>query len=420
MLASIKERSVSNSFLNMRFGRCIMKQGETLDERKRKSDNQSWLFHFASSLDDAMDIGLRRIRKRLGLSGIPKIQAYAGYADQTKIHLRGRVLTNPPIGSDFQEDGWWDNLTASIQRIASDEVPGVEVEAIVGDQCGTTFSDREGYFHIAIPRPTKPDSLAFWSNAQLRIVNQPRVKPEDSETECPFLTVPDEAKLMVISDVDDTILHTGATDLLTMAKLTFFGNARTRAPLDGISELYSSFQHGIQAKPLNPVFYVSSSPWNLYDLLEDFMELNAIPKGPIFLRDLGFDKDKFFKTGHDHKLFQALRLIETFPQLPVILFGDSGQDDARLYSELAQSHSEQIAAIFIRDIDPDMDSAHDLKVNNYIRLSEQAGVPMYRIQDSDEAARLATKLGLLSPKHLGDIHEETSRDRQRPDGLVEP
>ena len=75
----------------------------------------------------------------------------------------------------------------------------------------------------------------------------------------------------------------------------------------------------------NPIFYVSSSPWNLYDLLEDFMELNAIPCGPIFLRDIGTDAGKFIKTpGHGHKLERARELIERFPTLRWVLLGDSG------------------------------------------------------------------------------------------------
>ena len=30
---------------------------------------------------------------------------------------------------------------------------------------------------------------------------------------------------------------------------------------------------------------MSSSPWNIYDVIAEFMELQNIPKGPIVLRD---------------------------------------------------------------------------------------------------------------------------------------
>ena len=112
----------------------------------------------------------------------------------------------------------------------------------------------------------------------------------------------------------------------------------------------------------NPIFYVSSSPWNLYDLLDDFLELNAIPAGPIFLRDIGTDTGKFIKTpGHGHKLERARTLIARNPQLRWVLLGDSGQADAELYAEAAQEFGDRIAAIYIRDVDPDADSPLDTR-----------------------------------------------------------
>ena len=41
----------------------------------------------------------------------------------------------------------------------------------------------------------------------------------------------------------------------------------------------------------NPLFYVSSSPWNVYDVITQFLELQGIPHGPVMLRDvdIGFD-----------------------------------------------------------------------------------------------------------------------------------
>ena len=37
----------------------------------------------------------------------------------------------------------------------------------------------------------------------------------------------DDAQFGVISDIDDTIVRTNATNLLRMAQITFFNNART-------------------------------------------------------------------------------------------------------------------------------------------------------------------------------------------------
>ena len=311
-------------------------------------------------------------------------------------------------------------MTNTVQRFASDEVPGVKIQASAGGTSGTTTSDAEGYFHIDLPRDVKNNDELLWSPAQFRVVDHESISPESSATFCQVMYAPPTAEYAIISDVDDTILHTGATDIATMAKLTFFGNARTRAPLDGVAKLYELMQHAgdLSNMPTNPIFYISSSPWNLYDLLEDFLELNAIPTGPLLLRDLGFDQNKFLKNGHDHKLVKARNLMRLYKHLPFILFGDSGQEDAKLYAIAAEEFGSRIKAIFIRDIDPDVSSEHDAKMSNFIRRSETAGVPMHLVRDSVEISALAHEYGLLPASAKSPIHAATQRDRNRKRGLI--
>ncbi|WP_442505577.1 App1 family protein [Novipirellula sp. SH528] len=383
---------------------------------------RTWLTQTASSADDVMDAGIRRLRKRLGRCGVPNIQPYIGYATRGAIRLHGRVLTNPPLDPDFESDRWWQNLSNAIGRFASDEVPNVMVKATAGGSAGSTHSDNEGYFHFDLPRETGGGDQIFWSPAIMQIAGDNGSPSQSSTTTCDVMYVPDHAKFGIISDIDDTILHTGAIDIATMAKLTFLGNARTRAPLCGVAKLYEMLQHDgdIESEPLNPIFYVSSSPWNLYDLLEDFLELNAIPKGPILLRDLGFDENKLFKEGHEHKLVKARRLMQQYESLQFVLFGDSGQEDARLYAEAAKEFGSRIRAIFIRDIDPGLSSEHDQRVDIHVRASRAAGVPMYLVSDSTEVARIAIEHRLIPASALAEIATATQRDRQRKENILQP
>lgn len=383
---------------------------------------QQWVMHTTSSLDDIFDAGVRRLRKRIGCIGVPQIQPYRGYASKDTIRLHGRVLTNPPLDLDIHSDRWWQNLSNTMQRFASDEVPNAAISGFANGETASTFSDAEGYFYIDLPRDRSRSEELFWSPAELRIENSHQIVAEASATTCKVMFVPAQAKYGIISDIDDTILYTGATDIATMAKLTFFGNARTRAPLDGVANLYELMQcQGDVANPeTNPIFYVSSSPWNLYDLLEDFLELNAIPSGPLLLRDLGFDRNKFLKSGHDHKLDKVRSLMDLFDEIPFVLFGDSGQEDARLYAAAAEEFGSRIIAGFIRDIDPHNDSHHDQKVDAYIQTAAKAGVPIYRVQDSTEAAERAINHGLLPPQALDEVQAATQRDRQRDAGILQP
>ena len=63
-------------------------------------------------------------------------------------------------------------------------------------------------------------------------------------------------------------------------------NAFTRKTFSGASIFYNALLDGMVNGGKNPFFYVSSSDWNLYDLLVDFCDLHKIPKG-VFMLNLG-------------------------------------------------------------------------------------------------------------------------------------
>ena len=61
-----------------------------------------------------------------------------------------------------------------------------------------------------------------------------------------------------------------------------------RLPFPGVAAFLRALYAGAGGGERNPLFYVSSSPWNIYDLLSEFFSLNDIPIGPVlFLRDWG-------------------------------------------------------------------------------------------------------------------------------------
>jgi phosphatidate phosphatase APP1 len=84
-----------------------------------------------------------------------------------------------------------------------------------------------------------------------------------------------------------------------------------------------------------------------------------------------------------------------------------------LYAEIAEQYPSRILAIYIRDVDPDHDSAHDLKVDDIIRRSEQLGVPFVRVADSTMVAEHAASLGLISSAILDDVEHDVEVDKQR-------
>jgi len=359
--------------------------------------------------DDHVDSARRRLHARLGLQQPRHVAAYRGFDDGRTVELSGRVLAETPAGGPGERDGWWDNLLNTYRRFESDEVPGVSLRIRFRDAEAEVVTDHEGYFFARLePRATASDCL--WENASVAMLDGTLLTVQ------PVLQVSPRARIGIISDIDDTLLHSSITDWKTAAQLTFLHNARTRKPLPGVAALYTALQAGVgAAAPMNPLFYVSSSPWNLYDLLDDFLELNAIPAGPIFLRDLGTDEGKFFKSqGHGHKLQRARDLIQRMPHLRWVLLGDSGQADAELYAEAAREFGDRIAAVYIRDVDPGDDSPLDAGVDGHIESIAGTRVPMMRVHDSMVVAEHAASLGLIDSAALPRIAREVGLDYERP------
>ena len=338
-----------------------------------------------------------------------RICAYRGYATHERVHISGRVLSSKTPGDRPDGESLWRTLRDTYRRFKTDEVPNVPVTIRFEDQEETVVTDAEGYYHAELSRSGQHDEM--WLTADARC----DCRGAEISATHELVTPTHDAEFGIISDLDDTVIETNMTSILTAAKLTFMGNAKTRKPLEGVAALYASFANGKAGRPVNPIFYASSSPWNLYDLLCDFMELNEIPKGPIFLRDWGIDRTKFIAPrGHREKLERAVKIIADYPELPFVLVGDSGQHDAGLYAEAATLHPDRIKAIYIRDVDPATATKRDDEVRAHIKTAARHGVPMLLAPTSEAMAHHAAEIGLIPARKEAEVRVEVAKDHDRP------
>jgi phosphatidate phosphatase APP1 len=333
------------------------------------------LHHAAADLERRLDrrAAGRPVTKRLLIS------PYRGFGRRNEILIRGRVLVDKRITRASAAEPLWRNLLNTYRRFQSDEVAGARVVASYRDAVVETVTDEEGYFNIRL------QSDAFtpgWHEVPLTL-------PDFQVSAVAHAIVPlPDAPFGIISDIDDTIVHTHATSLLAMTR-SIVNNAAARLPFEGIAELYRALH-----VDRNPIFYVSSSPWNLYELLHDFMEINGIPHGPMFLQDWGISDTTLIMAAHtDHKLAQIRTLVDYYPELKFILIGDSGQHDPEIYLRVIQAHPGRILAAFIRDVTPDL---RDHAVAAIIEQAKSAGVEMLYVRDSADALHHARRLGLVS------------------------
>jgi phosphatidate phosphatase APP1 len=369
---------------------------------------RQYLKDFAINADDHLDSARRRIDARFGFNRPRHISAYRAFSDGEQVELFGRVLARPPLGGPRNDDQWWENLLNTYRRFSGDDVPGVALQARFGNASAQTTTDAEGYYRVRLPVDGMPAGT-LWENASVALADGSLLTPQ------PVMQVDPRAGFAVISDIDDTILQSSIVEWKTAAQLVFLHNARTRKPLLGVGHLYQAFQAGVKADVRNPIFYVSNSPWNLYDLLDDFLELNAIPFGPLFLRKMGLHPEEVLGGGSgDHKLQRVRELIQQFPTLRWVLLGDSGQRDAETYSAIAQEFGDRIIAIYIRDVDPDPDTPRDQTVDGFIKKIAGTQVPMLLVADSIAIAEHAQGLGLIDAAAIPGIATEVGQDAQRP------
>ncbi len=363
--------------------------------------------------DNQVDQLRARLRQRLGYRYAPlQIIPYRTFGTAEEIMLAGRVLETAEDFEPEDDDTLWDNLEAMYRRFASKEVPGVQLSARYESATANTVTDNEGYFQTTLQIPAHSTPPGGWIKVQVETLNSADFGQERSAAEADVLIPPATATYGVISDIDDTVVVSHAFNLLKMARMLFLNNARTRMPFPGVAAFYQALQRGASGHDLNPIFYVSSSAWNVYDLLVDFMQLNEIPSGPLLLTDYGANQSGFLFSGHSvHKMQAIRRILDTYPHLPFILIGDSGQRDPEIYQRVVEEYPGRILAIYIRDV-TQADRAAEIQV---IRDALQAGnVPMLLEADSMAAARHAAAQGYIQPEARADVSEKVEEDQSAP------
>jgi phosphatidate phosphatase APP1 len=321
-------------------------------------------------------------RRRVRRARTVAIAPYRGFGRSGELLIRGRVLVEKNITKASAAEPVWRNVLNAWRRFESDEVAGARVRAAYRDAVVETVSDEEGHFQVRLAPMTTIDPSILWHEVSLSLA-------ESDVTATGHVLVPsDRAEFGVISDIDDTIVQTGATSVKTMLRSVMLQNAAMRLPFEGVGELYRALHRNA-----NPIFYVSSSPWNLYDVLEHFKALNGIPPGPMFLQDFGIDEATFIHDAHDvHKLREIQTIFDYYPSLSFVLIGDSGQHDPEIYLRVVQANATRIRAVIIRDVTGDV---RDKSVAALADQLKSSGVKMLYVGSSAEALEHVRELGLV-------------------------
>jgi phosphatidate phosphatase APP1 len=341
-----------------------------------------------------------------------EVLAYRGYGNLTRAYVSGRAVELRNVSASTDSDSTLRNLLNTYRRADSDPLPFASVKVEYADLSTTLKADDEGFFHgwIELEKPVAGDKE--WNEYKAHLVAPVHDQVHTKESVGEILVPPSSARFGVISDIDDTVIQSRVSNFLQAARTVMLGNARTRLPFPGVAAFYRALRNGGGGDEKNPIYYVSSSPWNIYDVIAEFMDVQEIPRGPILLRDWDIGWGLLASSRHfDHKGAAIRNILQLHPAMEFILVGDTSQHDPEIYRKIVAEFPKRIRAIYIRDVTLNAERSQAVK-----KLAEEIladGSTLILAENTLAAARHAAEQGWIASEALPDIGEEKKADEGR-------
>ncbi|MEP6927423.1 MAG: phosphatase domain-containing protein [Ginsengibacter sp.] len=296
---------------------------------------------------------LRRLKHKIlflfRLDHHPVIRVYNGYGSSGKIIAFGHVLKLSPMLRKTYRHNWVVNLFSMLRLFM---VKPYKCAKLSMEWDGTLLhaqAQDDGFFKFewSPAVPPKPG----WHNISVNLEEEKYVAQKIHGTG--EVNIPFHSTYAFVSDIDDTFLISHSSRLRKRLYVLFTKNARSRKPFAGVVNHYQLLAASAQKENIsNPFFFVSSSEWNLFDFIKEFSRENGLPKGVYLLSELKRLKE-VWKTGqnkHATKFFRIVRIIEAYPHLRFVLFGDDSQEDPNIYSSLVKHFPDKIYSVYIRRV----------------------------------------------------------------------
>jgi len=200
--------------------------------------------------------------------------------------------------------------------------------------------------------------------------------------------LPASSALLVVSDIDDTVL---VSEVPTKVKLIYNSLLRSvanRRPVPGVPDAYRNIRDVTGSSGL--FVYLSASPAAMERFIGAFLNQNGFPDGLLITGDrLSSSKEKTVA----HKTAWLSRLAGLFPGAPMLLIGDSGEQDPEIYTAFAVRGMARIRGVIIRGIG----QVDEKRKNALGRQLEKAGIPFFVWRGPEELRAVLARLGFRTP-----------------------
>lgn len=388
-------RSASN-----RLGAALRSTGSVADRAARSAQTA----RLVSSFEERVSAARRERKIGKGTLRATHIAAYRGFGSHGQASFIVRVVEEPVVPDAAGVVADPKVVRTNLRRFVALALPGVHLHLLFQGNRSDAHSDRHGYARASVVTgQLDPDWYEY------HCVTEPDDRSEAPQIVTGEFLVPDPDALIVVSDVDDTVLRTGMTEGFVAFKNTILRSPDSRRPVPGMATLYEGIRQAAGDLTGPSFFYVSTGPWNLYEMITDFLEARGFPKGVMFLTDWGPQDRYVMRSGKEHKRSTLARLFASYPQSSFLLIGDSGQNDPLVYVEAAREFPGRVQAIVILDVGAHMaERAAELTAQES-ELQAQ-GVPFHLVADASEAAVILAGYGIVRSGLSNDVAAAIKRE----------
>lgn len=198
--------------------------------------------------------------------------------------------------------------------------------------------------------PTKPNGhfeteLVLDAVPQMNLLLRVNFPAGDERVLSENIISPMSKGVSIISDIDDTIKISQVTDKDLLVENTFI------KPFKAVPDMADVYAHWFEE---GAVFHwVSSSPYQLYPVLDEFMDEAGFPPGSFHLKHVrAKDKTVFnlLASSEKTKPPQIKELLSIYSERDFILIGDAGEHDPEVYGDIARAYPNRIRHIYIRRV----------------------------------------------------------------------
>jgi len=109
-----------------------------------------------------------------------------------------------------------------------------------------------------------------------------------------------------------------------------------------------------------------------------------------------------------HKGVAIREIFDTYPELPFLLVGDSGQEDPEIYAEIVRERPGRVKAVYIRNVTPNAERTD--RIRTLAREVEAAGSTLVLADDTLAVAKHAALHGWIASDALVEIRGEKRDD----------